>query len=136
MLDYIIDTFADSPHISTDSPIADKILHTNLPENEKEIDDNVNKVYPFALVLWNDETHSFNEVISQVTAAIECDTEQAGRIAEQVDQQVFHELERKLNKAGKRNFTSFTNDKSYMPGWHTNKQYKLGSFCEISKRDI
>ena len=42
-------------------------------------------IYPFVLVLWNDEQHSFNEVISQVDEALACGRISAKHVAETVD---------------------------------------------------
>jgi hypothetical protein len=42
----------------------------------------------FVAWLWNDEVHSFNDVIDQVTEATSCDTDKARQMAEHVDTHV------------------------------------------------
>ncbi|KAJ3284110.1 hypothetical protein HK104_010088, partial [Borealophlyctis nickersoniae] len=86
VLDFVIDTFADSPSDFAVPTTVDEVLSANPPESHEEaqrISDG--RSAPFACVLWNDEVHSFQEVIDQVVEAVHCSTAFAKSVAERVD---------------------------------------------------
>jgi hypothetical protein len=79
-LDFVLDTLDFSPD------------ETVLPQNEHELrkqdtaDPIPSEIY--AVLLWNDEKHSFNEVIHHVKDSTGCTIEEATRIANCIDQEV------------------------------------------------
>ncbi|OAD69063.1 hypothetical protein PHYBLDRAFT_103224, partial [Phycomyces blakesleeanus NRRL 1555(-)] len=84
VLDYILETFATSPedvspgkkeNIIRDCRDSHKAHH--IPYNAANTS--------YVCMLWNDEQHSFDEVINVVSSAIQCSKEHAMRVAEEVD---------------------------------------------------
>lgn len=69
LLDFVAETITESPSTKT-APNYSSVLEANFFENEEESKAfkmiTEEHQYEFGLVLWNDEHHSFNEVISQV----------------------------------------------------------------------
>ncbi|KAG9290597.1 hypothetical protein G9A89_011560 [Geosiphon pyriformis] len=87
VLDFMLDTLSCSPEDMTPPKTEEKVKKEALesgnalgngPEGSEE---NIS----FAVVLWNDEHHSFNEVIEQVRLVTSCTESEAKRIAERVD---------------------------------------------------
>lgn len=86
VIDYILETFATSPEdiltVGTVQSIQQDCVDSHqalgLPVDLE------NQFY--ACVLWNDEKHSFDQVITVVKNAIGCTTEQADAVAQAVDQ--------------------------------------------------
>ncbi|KAI8366836.1 uncharacterized protein BYT42DRAFT_588028 [Radiomyces spectabilis] len=88
VIDYMLETFATSPEdvsptnlhdIQQDCEDSHKALHipiANAAEGQRQM---------YACVLWNDEKHSFDEVISIVVRSIGCAKHEAIKIAENVD---------------------------------------------------
>ncbi|KAI9021566.1 hypothetical protein CLU79DRAFT_753863 [Phycomyces nitens] len=84
VLDYILETFATSPedvspgkkeNIMRDCRDSHKAHH--IPYNPTNTS--------YVCMLWNDEHHSFDEVINIVSTAINCSKEDAMNVAEEVD---------------------------------------------------
>ncbi|KAJ2678128.1 E3 ubiquitin-protein ligase ubr1 [Coemansia spiralis] len=83
VLEFILETFATSP------------INLNLQFDENSITDDARNASlaigdhesqtKFAVVLWNDEVHSFQDVIDQCTEALQCSHMEAKKIAETVD---------------------------------------------------
>ncbi|CAG8463021.1 15022_t:CDS:2, partial [Cetraspora pellucida] len=87
VLDFMLDTLTASPE------------EMSLPLNEEEIrrdalkagfsirdaTNNAEEEKLFAVVLWNDEHHSFDEVIARIVEATQCSQADAKRMAETVD---------------------------------------------------
>ncbi|KAI7848553.1 hypothetical protein BDC45DRAFT_471139 [Circinella umbellata] len=92
VMDYILETFATSPEdlslrnkqqIEQDCEASDKALGM--------IDNGHRRMY--ACILWNDERHSFDEVIDVVKRATGCTKLQASKVAESVDAYGRHVIE-------------------------------------------
>ncbi|KAI9278777.1 hypothetical protein BDA99DRAFT_554385 [Phascolomyces articulosus] len=84
VMDYILETFATSPEnlslrdkqqIQQDCEASDKAL--GMPDSGPRP--------MYACILWNDERHSFDEVIEVVMRATHCSKLQASKVAENVD---------------------------------------------------
>ncbi|CAG8556007.1 52_t:CDS:10, partial [Ambispora gerdemannii] len=88
VLEFILDTLSTSPKEKIPPRSIDEVkqeaLATACAIGNNTVED-MEQEKMFAVVLWNDEHHSFNEVIDQVTAAIECSEADAKRITERVD---------------------------------------------------
>ncbi|KAJ2556601.1 E3 ubiquitin-protein ligase ubr1 [Coemansia sp. RSA 1933] len=83
VLEFILETFATSPinlnmHFD-ESAILEDAQNASLAINDSE------PQTKFAVVLWNDEVHSFQDVIDQCTEALQCSQMEAKKIAETVD---------------------------------------------------
>jgi hypothetical protein len=63
----------------------------------------------FVLILWNDETHSFGEVIETVSEAIECAEELANQVAENIDKKGRDVIEQSSDVAKLRRIASKLN---------------------------
>lgn len=96
VMDYILETFAASPEdvspgtkesILQDWKDSSKAL--NMPDSDKD--------QMFACILWNDEKHSFDEVINIVMRATSCSKAEATRVAESVDAHGRHVVETSTN---------------------------------------
>lgn len=74
-------TLRTSPSDLSEPQTLDEIQTQNPPE--------VDVPESYTAILWNDESHSFNEVIDQVCAAIHCDESHAQNVANSVDQYVY-----------------------------------------------
>ncbi|KAI8617911.1 hypothetical protein BC830DRAFT_54838 [Chytriomyces sp. MP71] len=97
VLDFIIDTFNMSPTDFTLPTRMETVLTANPPEPgdedcgsltvESGADPNVAafKRDMFVCVLWNDETHTFDEVIFKVSNGVNCSQERAAQVAVNVD---------------------------------------------------
>lgn len=81
IIKFIIDTIAHSPTEFTPPTNIPQVksLPTLKPESQSEPG-------PWSVVLWNDERHSFDEVIEQVSLAIDCSHSTSRTAAEHVDQ--------------------------------------------------
>ncbi len=75
----------DAPSTTGQIPSFEEIYDPVVAEHPDEDQQFEDDIYPFGLVLWNDEQHSFNEVISQVDEAISCGRVRAKHVAENVD---------------------------------------------------
>ncbi|CAG8598717.1 10072_t:CDS:10 [Funneliformis mosseae] len=87
VLDFMLDTLSASPEEMT-PPLNDADVRKEANRAALYIRDHVNIVDEeklFAVVLWNDEHHSFHEVIDQVMEAIECSQAEAKAMAKRVD---------------------------------------------------
>ncbi|KAJ2596788.1 E3 ubiquitin-protein ligase ubr1 [Coemansia sp. RSA 1721] len=83
VLEFILETFATSP-ISLaqqfdEASIMEDALNASMAINDRE------PQTKFAVVLWNDEVHSFQDVIDQCIEALLCSHMEAKKIAETVD---------------------------------------------------
>ncbi|KAJ2469080.1 E3 ubiquitin-protein ligase ubr1, partial [Coemansia sp. RSA 2322] len=83
VLEFILETFATSPvNLSNqfdEGTIMDDARNAGLAIGDDE------PQTKFAVVLWNDEVHSFQDVIDQCTEALQCSLADAKKIAETVD---------------------------------------------------
>ncbi|KAJ2841359.1 E3 ubiquitin-protein ligase ubr1, partial [Coemansia erecta] len=83
VLEFILETFATSPinlNMNFDeSAILEDAKNSSLAINDSE------PQTKFAVVLWNDEVHSFQDVIDQCTESLQCSHMEAKKIAETVD---------------------------------------------------
>jgi E3 ubiquitin-protein ligase UBR1 len=99
VLDYILETFAASPEdvvsVGTVESIQQDCIDSHeslgLPVNQKN--------QKYACILWNDEKHSFDEVISTVMKALNCSKEEAAYAAECVDLYGRHIIKESANIA-------------------------------------
>lgn len=79
-MDFVLDIIELSPPESKMIPSAE--VRARVPaENQKE-------GLKYVLTLWNDETHSFEEVIDEVMEATGCSRDEAQEIAVNVDSEV------------------------------------------------
>ncbi|TIC25242.1 hypothetical protein E3Q12_01043 [Wallemia mellicola] len=80
ILRFIIDTIAHSPSEFTPPNNVPKVksLATSKPNTPTDAG-------PWSVVLWNDERHSFDEVIEQVSLAIDCYHSVSRSVAERID---------------------------------------------------
>ncbi|KAI9352885.1 hypothetical protein BDR26DRAFT_832361 [Obelidium mucronatum] len=97
VLDFIIDTFNSSPSDLTLPTRQEQVLAANPPEPGDEdcgtmletatADGGMVSIKRdmFACILWNDEDHTFDEVILKVKAGINCSDEKASAVAVNVD---------------------------------------------------
>ncbi|KAJ3050134.1 hypothetical protein HK097_008893 [Rhizophlyctis rosea] len=85
VLDFIIDTLSESPSDLCPPENIDVLRASNLPETQEEEEAAKSDKWLYACILWNDETHSFQEVIDVVMAALECTEGEAKSVAERVD---------------------------------------------------
>ncbi|KAI9104974.1 hypothetical protein DFS34DRAFT_223040 [Phlyctochytrium arcticum] len=87
VLDFILDTVNDAPRDLTFPVTSPEIVELMNPADELSMGQEPSAAQraKFACVLWNDETHSFQEVIDQVVAAIQVSKDDARSIAEFVD---------------------------------------------------
>jgi E3 ubiquitin-protein ligase UBR1 len=91
VLDFMLETFSASPEtmkVPTDAESARNDARQSAKCIRKSLDERHEEETLFALVLWNDEQHSFNEVIAHVSEAIKCSELEAKKIAERVDSYV------------------------------------------------
>ncbi|KAJ3037015.1 hypothetical protein HDV00_002148 [Rhizophlyctis rosea] len=85
VLDFVIDTLAESPADLTAPESAESIRSINVPETDEEDALAKDNKWQYACILWNDEVHSFQEVIDIVMAALDCSVEEAKDVATRVD---------------------------------------------------
>ena len=85
VLDFVIDSLAESPSDLSPPESIDVIRDANLPETPEEEARAKDNEWLYACILWNDETHSFQEVIDVVMAALGCTQSEAKHVAERVD---------------------------------------------------
>ncbi|RIA96511.1 hypothetical protein C1645_707932 [Glomus cerebriforme] len=86
VLDFMLDTLSASPEEM--SPLSEAEVKEEAKRAALYIRDPINNVDEeklFAVVLWNDEHHSFHEVIEQLMDATGCSKAEAKAIAERVD---------------------------------------------------
>ncbi|ORY94367.1 hypothetical protein BCR43DRAFT_459965 [Syncephalastrum racemosum] len=83
VLDYILETFAVSPE-DVEPKSADEIIDESR-DSDRALGTPANSRSSYACILWNDEKHSFDEVIGIVMQATRCSKQQATRVAESVD---------------------------------------------------
>ncbi|CAG8576647.1 181_t:CDS:2 [Paraglomus brasilianum] len=88
VLDFMLETFYASPDsmkVPEDAESAKKEARQAAKCIKKGLHEGHEEETLFAVVLWNDEQHSFNEVIAHVEDAIKCTELDAKKIAEKVD---------------------------------------------------
>ncbi|KAJ3108877.1 hypothetical protein HDU97_010149 [Phlyctochytrium planicorne] len=90
ILDFVIDTLSASPTNFSIPDSVDSVLSSNAPETAKERQLNATSAENgggmlFACVIWNDELHSFTEVINRIANAARCSIAEAKTIANNVD---------------------------------------------------
>ncbi|KAJ2159520.1 E3 ubiquitin-protein ligase ubr1 [Coemansia sp. RSA 552] len=83
VLEFILETFATSP-INLGSRFEEESIMEDAQNAGLAIGDH-EKQDRFAIVLWNDEVHSFQDVIDQCMEALQCSHMEAKRTAESVD---------------------------------------------------
>ncbi|KAJ2703649.1 E3 ubiquitin-protein ligase ubr1 [Coemansia sp. IMI 209128] len=83
VLEFILETFATSP-VNLSPHFDENTIMEDARNASSAIEDEEPQT-KFAVVLWNDEVHSFQDVIDQCTEALQCSTAEAKRIAETVD---------------------------------------------------
>ena len=81
VLDFVLNVFESSP-LDVTLPTPAEVLAMV----EKQITTQIECIG----YLWNDESHSFQEVIDQLVDGIGCSDSQGKRIAEEVDEKVFY----------------------------------------------
>jgi len=89
VLDFMLDTLSASPEEM--SPLPEEEVKEEVKRAALYIRDPINNVGEeklFAVVLWNDEHHSFHEVIERLMDATGCSKAEAKAIAERVDSYV------------------------------------------------
>ncbi|TPX78630.1 hypothetical protein CcCBS67573_g00072 [Chytriomyces confervae] len=89
-LDFIIDTFNASPTNFTLPTRLESVLSANPPEpGDEDCGANLENVEfkrdMFVCILWNDESHTFDEVIAKVRGGTNCSEERAAEVAVTVD---------------------------------------------------
>jgi len=92
----MLETFSASPDsmkVPEDAESAKKEARQAAKCIKKGLDEGHEEETLFAVVLWNDEQHSFNEVIAHVEDAIKCTELDAKKIAEKVDSYVCRTIE-------------------------------------------
>jgi len=90
VLDFMLDTLSASPEEMT-PPLSDTDVRKEADQAALYIRDPVNNIGEeklFAVVIWNDEHHSFHEVIDQVMEATGCNQAEAKALAKRVDSYV------------------------------------------------
>ncbi|KAI8819844.1 uncharacterized protein EV422DRAFT_620707 [Fimicolochytrium jonesii] len=98
VLDFVIDTISDSPSKLPKPSRGDgsTVICLDAPEDHElgfaSSDPEATLKYNHACILWNDETHSFTEVIDQVKDAMGVTTNEAKIVAETVDSHGRHVL--------------------------------------------
>ncbi|KAG0166761.1 hypothetical protein DFQ30_006800 [Apophysomyces sp. BC1015] len=97
VMDYILETFAVSPESSLEtSETLPQNIQPDLYEDIARECENTHEALglrmpsdsekqQYACVLWNDEKHTFNQVITIVTRATGCSKSQASKVAQNVD---------------------------------------------------
>ncbi|KAJ1730496.1 E3 ubiquitin-protein ligase ubr1, partial [Coemansia sp. Benny D160-2] len=83
VLEFILETFATSP-INLNPQFEERVILDDAKNASLAINDSEPQT-KFAVVLWNDEVHSFQDVIDQCTEALQCSHVEAKKIAETVD---------------------------------------------------
>lgn len=83
VLDYVLETFAVSPE-DVEPKSAEEIISESR-DSDRALGTPATARSSYACVLWNDEKHSFDEVIGIVMQATRCSKQQATRVAESVD---------------------------------------------------
>ncbi|KAJ2755719.1 E3 ubiquitin-protein ligase ubr1 [Coemansia pectinata] len=83
VLEFILETFATSP-VNLNPQFDESSIMEDARNASFAIGDDEPQT-KFAVVLWNDEVHSFQDVIDQCTEALQCSMVEAKRIAETVD---------------------------------------------------
>ncbi|KAI8927517.1 hypothetical protein BC831DRAFT_452194 [Entophlyctis helioformis] len=84
VLEFVVAVFARSPEMIAMVESMDAIQEANPPDRSFPADDRRQAVY--SVILWNDESHSFQEVIEQVMDALHCSENDGRFVAETVDQ--------------------------------------------------
>lgn len=86
VIDYLLETFAASPEDISPGEETDILKDSKDSHAALHIRDLPNEKRPtYACILWNDENHSFDQVIDVVVKAIKCTKNEAQKIAENVD---------------------------------------------------
>ncbi|KAI9304397.1 hypothetical protein BJ944DRAFT_86273 [Cunninghamella echinulata] len=86
VIDYLLETFAASPENIIPGKEADILKDCKESHAALHIRDLPNEKRPsYTCILWNDENHSFDQVIDIVVKAIKCTKEEAQKVAENVD---------------------------------------------------
>ncbi|KAJ1733245.1 E3 ubiquitin-protein ligase ubr1 [Coemansia biformis] len=83
VLEFILETFATSP-----AALSSQFDEASIMDDAKNAGLTINDYEPqeqYAVVLWNDEVHSYQDVIDQCTEALQCSHAEAKKIAETVD---------------------------------------------------
>ncbi|KAJ1844046.1 E3 ubiquitin-protein ligase ubr1, partial [Coemansia sp. RSA 2703] len=83
VLEFILETFATSP-INLTQHFDEMTIIEDATNASMALGDHEQQT-KFAVVLWNDEVHSFQDVIDQCTEALQCSQMEAKKIAETVD---------------------------------------------------
>ncbi|KAJ2611062.1 E3 ubiquitin-protein ligase ubr1 [Coemansia sp. RSA 1365] len=83
VLEFILETFATSP-ISLSAQFDEASIMEDAKNASLAIGDHEQQ-QKYAVVLWNDEVHSYQDVIDQCTEALQCSQMEAKKIAETVD---------------------------------------------------
>ncbi|KAJ2908984.1 E3 ubiquitin-protein ligase ubr1, partial [Coemansia aciculifera] len=83
VLEFILETFSTSP-VNLNPQFDEASILEDARNSSFAIGDDEPQT-KFAVVLWNDEVHSFQDVIDQCTEALQCSMAEAKRIAETVD---------------------------------------------------
>jgi E3 ubiquitin-protein ligase UBR1 len=86
ILEFCLDVFSVTPFPETPLTLAE--VKTQAKDSSLEEDRHVESFEDYVAVLWNDETHSFNEVIDIVMETLQCSSSAAKKLAEVVDEHV------------------------------------------------
>ncbi|CAG8445258.1 4966_t:CDS:2 [Diversispora eburnea] len=87
VLDFMLNTLSVSPEEITPPPNEQEVKQEAeyVGRIINDTDDDIEEEKLFAIILWNDEHHSFQDVIDQVVEATSCTKEDARRLAERID---------------------------------------------------
>ncbi|RHZ54062.1 hypothetical protein Glove_431g29 [Diversispora epigaea] len=87
VLDFMLNTLSVSPEEMTPPPNEQEVKQEAeyVGRMINDTDDDIEEEKLFAIILWNDEHHSFQDVIDQVVEATSCTKEVARRLAEKID---------------------------------------------------
>ncbi|KAI8850290.1 hypothetical protein BC829DRAFT_488840 [Chytridium lagenaria] len=91
VLDFVLDTLSASPTDFSVPSTVDTVLRANPPETQEERNIVATAAergggLPHACILWNDELHSFTEVINRIASSTRCTVASAEILADNVDQ--------------------------------------------------
>jgi E3 ubiquitin-protein ligase UBR1 len=85
LFDFILDVLDYSPSV-IDLPATSELLTAlSPPENQNEAQAQANGTFEYALILWNDESHSYGEVMDILEETINCPKEAAKKMTENID---------------------------------------------------
>jgi E3 ubiquitin-protein ligase UBR1 len=85
LFDFVLDVLDYSPSIIELPATSDLLIALSPPETEDEATAQGNGAFEYALILWNDENHSYSEVMDILEETINCPKETAKKMTENID---------------------------------------------------